>query len=31
MWRRAFVRALERPETIGKRFELGGPQVFECQ
>jgi uncharacterized protein YbjT (DUF2867 family) len=25
----AFVRALERPETIGKRFELGGPQVFE--
>jgi uncharacterized protein YbjT (DUF2867 family) len=25
----AFTRALERPETIGKRFELGGPQVFE--
>jgi uncharacterized protein YbjT (DUF2867 family) len=25
----AFVQALERPETIGKRFELGGPQVFE--
>ena len=26
---RAFVAALERPETIGKRYELGGPQVFE--
>jgi NADH dehydrogenase len=25
----AFSRALERPETIGKRYELGGPQVFE--
>jgi uncharacterized protein YbjT (DUF2867 family) len=25
----AFARALERPETIGRRFELGGPQVFE--
>ena len=26
---RAYVVALERPETIGKRYELGGPQVFE--
>jgi NADH dehydrogenase len=26
---RAFVVALERPETVGKRYELGGPQVFE--
>jgi uncharacterized protein YbjT (DUF2867 family) len=25
----AFARALERPETIGKRYELGGPQAFE--
>jgi uncharacterized protein YbjT (DUF2867 family) len=25
----AFLRALERPQTIGKRYELGGPQVFE--
>jgi len=25
----AFVRALERPETIGRTYELGGPQVFE--
>ncbi len=25
---RAFAAALERPETIGKRYELGGPQVF---
>jgi uncharacterized protein YbjT (DUF2867 family) len=25
----AFVRALERPETIGQTYELGGPQVFE--
>jgi uncharacterized protein YbjT (DUF2867 family) len=24
----AFARALERPETIGKRYELGGPQAF---
>ena len=24
----AFSRALERPETIGKRYELGGPQAF---
>ena len=26
---RSYVVALERPETIGKRYELGGPQVFE--
>jgi NADH dehydrogenase len=26
---RAYVVALERPETIGRRYELGGPQVFE--
>jgi NADH dehydrogenase len=25
----AFARALERPETIGKAYELGGPQAFE--
>lgn len=25
----AFSAALDRPETIGKRYELGGPQVFE--
>jgi len=25
----AFAQALARPETIGKRFELGGPQAFE--
>jgi uncharacterized protein YbjT (DUF2867 family) len=25
---RAFAAALERPETIGRRYELGGPQVF---
>jgi uncharacterized protein YbjT (DUF2867 family) len=25
----AFARALERPETIGREFELGGPQAFE--
>ena len=24
----AFSRALERPETIGKRYQLGGPQAF---
>jgi NADH dehydrogenase len=24
----AFSRALERPETVGKRYELGGPQAF---
>jgi uncharacterized protein YbjT (DUF2867 family) len=24
----AFARALERPHTIGKRYELGGPQAF---
>jgi NADH dehydrogenase len=24
----AFSRALQRPETIGKRYELGGPQAF---
>ena len=24
----AFSRALERPETIGKRYHLGGPQAF---
>jgi uncharacterized protein YbjT (DUF2867 family) len=24
----AFARALERPETTGKRYELGGPQAF---
>jgi NADH dehydrogenase len=24
----AFAQALARPETIGKRYELGGPQVF---
>ena len=25
----AFAQALARPETIGKRYELGGPQAFE--
>jgi len=25
----AFARALERPETVGKVYQLGGPQVFE--
>jgi uncharacterized protein YbjT (DUF2867 family) len=25
----AFSRALERPQTAGRRYELGGPQVFE--
>lgn len=25
----AFSAALERPETIGKEYELGGPQVFQ--
>jgi uncharacterized protein YbjT (DUF2867 family) len=25
----AFVRALERPETIGRTYGLGGPQAFE--
>ncbi len=25
----AFVRALERPQTIGRTYGLGGPQVFE--
>lgn len=25
----AFLRALERPQTIGKTYELGGPQLFE--
>jgi NADH dehydrogenase len=25
----AFLRALERPQTIGRTYELGGPQVFE--
>jgi uncharacterized protein YbjT (DUF2867 family) len=24
----AFVRALERPETIGRTYELGGPEAF---
>jgi NADH dehydrogenase len=24
----AFARALERPETAARRYELGGPQVF---
>ncbi len=24
----AFAQALARPETVGKRYELGGPQVF---
>lgn len=24
----AFSRALERPETVGRHYELGGPQVF---
>jgi len=24
----AFSRALERPETVGKRYQLGGPQAF---
>ncbi len=25
---RVFADALEKPETVGKRFEVGGPQVF---
>ena len=25
----AFAQALARPETVGKRYELGGPQAFE--
>ncbi len=25
----AFVAALERPQTVGRQYELGGPEVFE--